>query len=68
MVNDARAPADTLTIIGERTLLFQKNITSVDEAGTYMCRRSDESDLMMSIVDSSSLVVECKSDVFLSDR
>ncbi|XP_062581700.1 uncharacterized protein LOC134243465 [Saccostrea cucullata] len=51
--NGTRLMEDSMIPAGERTLLFKKNITSVEEEGTYTCRSIDSRD-----ISHSSLVVE----------
>ena len=54
-----RVPENSMIPVGERTLLFKKNITSVEEEGMYSCKSIDGRD-----ISHSSLVVECKSNLF----
>lgn len=65
VANSSRAPAETMTASGERTLLLRKNITSINEEGTYICRRNDETDYIKSIVSTSHFLIECKSLMFM---
>ncbi|XP_062592730.1 uncharacterized protein LOC134254199, partial [Saccostrea cucullata] len=57
-IHGSWASPDTVSIIGERTLMFHKKITSVEEAGTYSCRRTDVEDYGKSMVKSVSLITE----------
>ncbi|XP_061188325.1 uncharacterized protein LOC133196448 [Saccostrea echinata] len=47
-----------MLVVEERTLLFRKNISRVEEEGTYLCRRLDVEDYLKSVVKSVSLVIE----------
>ncbi|XP_062581744.1 uncharacterized protein LOC134243489 isoform X2 [Saccostrea cucullata] len=51
--NEIRVSENSTISVEERTLLFKKNITSVEEEGTYACRSIDGRD-----ISHSSLVVE----------
>jgi hypothetical protein len=57
---ESRVPSDTMVSVGENTLLFRKNITSVDEQGYYFCKRKDIEGIAES-VGSAHLITECKS-------
>ncbi|XP_062574674.1 uncharacterized protein LOC134236513 [Saccostrea cucullata] len=57
-IHGSWASPDTVSIYGEKTLMFQKKITNVEEAGTYSCRRTDEKDYGKSMVKSISLITE----------
>ncbi|XP_048758445.2 uncharacterized protein LOC125668373 isoform X2 [Ostrea edulis] len=54
----SRVPRDAMISAGERTLLFRKNITSVNEEGHYVCKRTDVDGLPRSSVGSAHLVTE----------
>ncbi|XP_061181720.1 uncharacterized protein LOC133190227 [Saccostrea echinata] len=51
--NETRVTEETVIPFGERTLLFKKNITGVEEEGMYACKSIDGRDISY-----SSLVIE----------
>lgn len=52
---------DQVSINGDRTLLFRKNITDIEMEGNYICRRKDKEDFLESMVGSVAVVTECES-------
>ncbi|XP_022315366.2 uncharacterized protein LOC111119466 isoform X3 [Crassostrea virginica] len=49
---------DQVSINGDRTLLFRKNITDIEMEGNYICRRKDKVDYLESMVGSVAVVTE----------
>lgn len=56
---EQRVPDDHVIPVGERTLLFRKEITSVKEEGIYTCKKSSTNG-KGEIIAHTHLVVECK--------
>ncbi|XP_061182314.1 uncharacterized protein LOC133190639 [Saccostrea echinata] len=56
--NASSASPDTVFINEERTLTFRKKITSVEEEGSYLCKRTDKGEPAASFVKTVSLIIE----------